>query len=435
MNFVSLRRKQKHTMEKDYKQQALAYHSEGRPGKIEVAPTKPYATQYDLSLAYSPGVAAPCVEIARDPNLSYTYTAKGNLVAVISNGTAVLGLGNIGAAASKPVMEGKSMLFKTFADIDAFDIEISATDPDTFVETVKNIAPTFGGINLEDIKAPECFEIEARLREELDIPVMHDDQHGTAVITSAALINALYITGKKIEELEVVVNGAGAAAIACARLFRSLGVRRDRMVLCDSRGVVSTRRDDLNSLKREFATDRPAATLAEAIRGADVFLGVSKAGALTAEMVRSMADNPLIMALANPVPEIDPAEARAARPDAIVCTGRSDTPNQVNNVLGFPYIFRGALDVRATTINDSMKLAAAEAIAELARTPVPDEVLAAYGLTTLEFGRDYLIPKALDHRLLWNVAPAVAQAAVATGAARRTLPDWNGYLMALRERI
>ena len=339
-------------MEKDYKQQALAYHSEGRPGKIEVAPTKPYATQYDLSLAYSPGVAAPCVEIARDPNLSYTYTAKGNLVAVISNGTAVLGLGNIGAAASKPVMEGKSMLFKTFADIDAFDIEISATDPDTFVETVKNIAPTFGGINLEDIKAPECFEIEARLREELDIPVMHDDQHGTAVITSAALINALYITGKKIEELEVVVNGAGAAAIACARLFRSLGVRRDRMVLCDSRGVVSTRRDDLNPLKREFATDRPAATLAEAIRGADVFLGVSKAGALTAEMVRSMADNPLIMALANPVPEIDPAEARAARPDAIVCTGRSDTPNQVNNVLGFPYIFRGALDVRATTIND-----------------------------------------------------------------------------------
>ena len=422
-------------MEKDYKQQALAYHSEGRPGKIEGAPTKPYSTQYDLSLAYSPGVAAPCVEIARDPNLSYTYTAKGNLVAVISNGTAVLGLGNIGAAASKPVMEGKSMLFKTFADIDAFDIEISATDPDTFVETVKNIAPTFGGINLEDIKAPECFEIEARLREELDIPVMHDDQHGTAVITSAALINALYITGKKIEELEVVVNGAGAAAIACARLFRSLGVRRDRMVLCDSRGVVSTRRDDLNPLKREFATDRPAATLAEAIRGADVFLGVSKAGALTAEMVRSMADNPLIMALANPVPEIDPAEARAARPDAIVCTGRSDTPNQVNNVLGFPYIFRGALDVRATTINDSMKLAAAEAIAELARTPVPDEVLAAYGLTSLEFGRDYLIPKALDHRLLWNVAPAVAQAAVATGAARRTLPDWNGYLMALRERI
>ncbi len=422
-------------MEKDYKQQALAYHSEGRPGKIEVVPTKPYATQYDLSLAYSPGVAAPCMEIARDRNLSYTYTAKGNLVAVISNGTAVLGLGDIGPAASKPVMEGKSMLFKTFADIDAFDIEVSATDPDTFVETVKNIAGTFGGINLEDIKAPECFEIEARLREELDIPVMHDDQHGTAVITSAALINALYITGKKIEELEVVINGAGAAAIACARLFRSLGVRRDRMVLCDSRGVVSTRRNDLNPLKREFATDRPAATLAEAIRGADVFLGVSKAGALTAEMVRSMADNPLIMALANPVPEIGYAEATAARPDAIVCTGRSDTPNQVNNVLGFPYIFRGALDVRATTINDSMKLAAAEAIAELARTPVPDEVLAAYGLTSLEFGRDYIIPKALDHRLLWNVAPAVAQAAVATGAARRTLPDWNGYLMALRERI
>lgn len=422
-------------MEKDYKQQALAYHSEGRPGKIEVVPTKPYATQYDLSLAYSPGVAAPCMEIARDRNLSYTYTAKGNLVAVISNGTAVLGLGDIGPAASKPVMEGKSMLFKTFADIDAFDIEVSATDPRTFVETVKNIAGTFGGINLEDIKAPECFEIETRLREELDIPVMHDDQHGTAVITSAALINALYITGKKIEELQVVVNGAGAAAIACARLFRSLGVRGDRMVLCDSRGVVSTHRDDLNPLKREFATDRPVGTLAEAIRGADVFLGVSKAGALTAEMIRTMAVDPLIMALANPVPEIGYAEATAARPDAIVCTGRSDTPNQVNNVLGFPYIFRGALDVRATTINDSMKLAAAEAIAELARTPVPDEVLAAYGLTSLEFGRDYIIPKALDHRLLWNVAPAVAQAAVATGAARRTLPDWNGYLMALRERI
>lgn len=422
-------------MEKDYKQQALAYHSEGRPGKIEIVPTKPYATQYDLSLAYSPGVAAPCMEIARDPNQSYTYTTKGNLVAVISNGTAVLGLGNIGPAASKPVMEGKSMLFKTFADIDAFDIEVAATDPNTFVDTVKNIAGTFGGINLEDIKAPECFEIETRLREELDIPVMHDDQHGTAVITSAALINAIYITGKKIDELKVVINGAGAAAIACARLFRTLGVRPDRMVLCDSRGVVSTRRDDLNPLKREFATERPIGTLAEAIRGADVFLGVSKAGALTAEMVRTMADAPLIMALANPIPEIGYAEATTARPDAIVCTGRSDTPNQVNNVLGFPYIFRGALDVRATTINDAMKLAAAEAIAELARTPVPDEVLAAYGLTSLEFGRGYIIPKALDHRLLWNVAPAVAQAAVASGAARRTLPDWNGYLMALRERI
>lgn len=422
-------------MEKDYTQQALAYHSEGRPGKIEVVPTKPYATQYDLSLAYSPGVAAPCLAIEKDPDLSYTYTAKGNLVAVISNGTAVLGLGNIGPAASKPVMEGKSMLFKTFADIDAFDIEVAANDPDTFVDTVKHIAGTFGGINLEDIKAPECFEIERRLQEELDIPVMHDDQHGTAVITSAALINALYINGKKIEELKVVLNGAGAAAIACARLFLSLGIRREHMVLCDSKGVVNTRRNDLNPLKQEFATERPVETLAEALHGADVFLGVSKAGALTPEMVKTMAADPLIMALANPVPEISYAEATSARPDAIVCTGRSDTPNQVNNVLGFPYIFRGALDVRARTINDSMKLAAAEAIAELARTPVPDEVLAAYGLRSLEFGRDYIIPKALDHRLLWNVAPAVAQAAVATGVARRTLPDWNGYLMALRERI
>ncbi len=423
----------KETEDNKYRQQALDYHSEGRPGKIEVVPTKPYATQYDLSLAYSPGVAAPCIEIARDPELSYTYTAKSNLVAVISNGTAVLGLGNIGADAAKPVMEGKSMLFKTFADLDSFDIEVATTDPDAFVETVKNIAPTFGGINLEDIKAPECFEIERRLRDELSIPVMHDDQHGTAVITSAALINALHLTGKRLDAIRIVVNGAGAAAIACVRLFVALGVRREQIVLCDSRGVVSVRREDLNPLKREFATELPFTTLSEAIRDADVFLGVSKAGALSAEMVRTMAPDPLIMALANPIPEIDYTEARTARPDAIVCTGRSDMPNQVNNVLGFPYIFRGALDVRARTINDEMKLAAARSIAELARTPVPDEVLAAYDLPALEFGREYLIPKALDRRLLWTVSPAVAQAAVETGVARQPMPE--GYADALRERM
>ena len=423
----------KETEDNKYRQQALDYHSEGRPGKIEVVPTKPYATQYDLSLAYSPGVAAPCIEIARDPELSYTYTAKSNLVAVISNGTAVLGLGNIGADAAKPVMEGKSMLFKTFADLDSFDIEVATTDPDAFVETVKNIAPTFGGINLEDIKAPECFEIERRLRDELSIPVMHDDQHGTAVITSAALINALHLTGKRLDAIRIVVNGAGAAAIACVRLFVALGVRREQIVLCDSRGVVSVRREDLNPLKREFATELPFTTLSEAIRDADVFLGVSKAGALSAEMVRTMAPDPLIMALPNPIPEIDYTEARTARPDAIVCTGRSDMPNQVNNVLGFPYIFRGALDVRARTINDEMKLAAARSIAELARTPVPDEVLAAYDLPALEFGREYLIPKALDRRLLWTVSPAVAQAAVETGVARQPMPE--GYADALRERM
>lgn len=419
-------------MEKEYKEEALAYHREGRPGKIEVVPTKPSATQHDLALAYSPGVAAPCLEIADDPLRSYDYTARGNLVAIITNGTAVLGLGNIGPDAAKPVMEGKSMLFKTFADIDAFDIEVDETDPEAFVATVKRIAPTFGGINLEDIKAPECFEIEHRLRTELSIPVMHDDQHGTAVIAAAALINALHISGKRLDRVEVVVNGAGAAAIACARLIRSLGVPGEHIVLCDSRGAVTVRRSDLNPLKREFATDRFISNLGEAIRGADVFLGLSKGGALTPAMVRSMAPDPLIMALANPEPEISYAEAKEARPDAIVCTGRSDTPNQVNNVLGFPYIFRGALDVRATEINDAMKLTAAHAIAELARTPIPDEVLAAYGLPALAFGRDYVIPKAVDRRLLWSVAPAVAQAAVDSGVARCPLPE--RYAERLRER-
>ncbi|MEG2614711.1 MAG: malic enzyme-like NAD(P)-binding protein [Alistipes sp.] len=419
-------------MSTNIRQKALHYHSKKRPGKIEVVPTKPYDTQNDLSLAYSPGVAEPCLEIIKDPAQSYTYTARGNLVAVITNGTAVLGLGNIGALASKPVMEGKSMLFKILADIDAFDIEIDTEDPEQFIQTVKHIAPTFGGINLEDIKAPECFEIERRLRYELDIPVMHDDQHGTAVVTAAALLNSLYITGKTIEKLQVVVNGAGSAAMACARLFLLLGVRRDHLVMCDSRGVITTRRTEISEMKREFATERDIANLSDALQDADIFLGVSKANLLTPTMVRRMAHNPLIMALANPDPEITYAAATKARPDALVATGRSDCPNQVNNALCFPYIFRGALDVRASEINEAMKLAAARAIAELARTPIPDDVLAAYGLRSLSFGRGYIIPKALDHRLLWTVAPAVAQAAVATGTAQRAITDWNAYTIALR---
>ena len=373
--------------------EALAYHAEGGPGKIEIRPTKPDATQYDLSLAYSPGVAAPCLAIADDPAKAYDYTIKGNLVAVITNGTAVLGLGDIGPLAAKPVMEGKCMLFKHFSGINAFDIEIDTIDPEEFIAAVKRIAPTFGGINLEDIKAPECFEIERRLVEELDIPVMHDDQHGTAIIASAALINAMHLSGKRIDEAQNVVNGAGAAAIACARMFLALGARRDQITMCDSRGVVTTRRTDLNSVKREFATDRPVTTLREALVGADVFLGVSTAGVLDADMVRSMAGNPLVMALANPDPEISYDEAKAARPDVIVATGRTDYPNQVNNVLGFPYIFRGALDVRARKINETMKLAAAHALAELAREEVPAELAAAFGVDRLEFGPDYLIPE------------------------------------------
>lgn len=402
--------------------EALAYHAEGGPGKIEIRPTKPDATQYDLSLAYSPGVAAPCLAIADDPAKAYDYTIKGNLVAVITNGTAVLGLGDIGPLAAKPVMEGKCMLFKHFSGINAFDIEIDTTDPEEFIAAVKRIAPTFGGINLEDIKAPECFEIERRLVEELDIPVMHDDQHGTAIIASAALINAMHLSGKRIDKAQIVVNGAGAAAIACARMFLALGARRDQITMCDSRGVVTTRRTDLNPVKREFATDRPVTTLREALVDADVFLGVSTAGVLDADMVRSMAGNPLVMALANPDPEISYDEAKAARPDVIVATGRTDYPNQVNNVLGFPYIFRGALDVHARKINEAMKLAAAHALAELAREEVPAELAAAFGVDRLEFGPDYLIPKLTDPRLLGRVAPAVARAAVESGVAQRR-PD------------
>jgi len=400
-------------------EKALAYHAEGKPGKIEILPTKPDATRDDLSLAYSPGVAAPCLAIAADAAKVYDYTIKGNLVAVVTNGTAVLGLGDIGPLAAKPVMEGKSMLFKHFAGINAFDIEIDSTDTEEFVATVKRIAPTFGGINLEDIKAPECFEIERRLVDELDIPVMHDDQHGTAIVVSAALINALHLSGKRIEEVQIVVNGAGAAAIACTKMFLALGARRDRITMCDSRGVITNRRDDLNPVKRQFTTDRPITTLREAVAGADVFLGVSAAGVLDAEMVRSMARDPLVMALANPDPEISYEEAKAARPDVIVATGRTDYPNQVNNVLGFPYVFRGALDVRARKINEAMKLAAAYALAELAREEAPAELAADYGVDRLEFGPEYLIPKLTDPRLLGRIAPAVARAAVESGAARR----------------
>ena len=398
--------------------EALAYHAEGSPGKIEILPTKPDATQYDLSLAYSPGVAAPCLAIADDPAKVYDYTIKGNLVAIVTNGTAVLGLGDIGPLAAKPVMEGKSMLFKHFSGINAFDIEIDTTDTEEFINTVKRIAPTFGGINLEDIKAPECFEIERRLIDELDIPVMHDDQHGTAIIASAALINAMHLSGKRIDEVQIVVNGAGAAAIACARMFLALGARRDHITMCDSRGVVTTRRNDLNPIKREFTTDRPITTLREALVGADVFLGVSTAGVLNAEMVRSMAHDPLVMALANPDPEIPYEEAKASRPDVIVATGRTDYPNQVNNVLGFPYIFRGALDVHARKINEAMKLAAAHALAELAREEAPAELATAYGVARLEFGPDYLIPKLTDPRLLQRIAPAVAKAAIDSGVAQ-----------------
>lgn len=415
--------------------EALHYHSEGRPGKIEVVPTKAHHTQHDLSLAYSPGVAAPSRAIAEDPDAVYRYTGKGNLVAVISNGTAVLGLGNIGPLAAKPVMEGKSMLFKTFAGIDAFDIEVDETDPEAFIRIVKAIAPTFGGINLEDIKAPECFEIDTRLRQELDIPIIHDDQHGTAVIASAALINGLRIAGKRAEEIRVAVNGAGAAAIACVRMFLALGVKRENMVLCDSQGAVTTRRTDLNPLKREFATQRPITTLAEALVDADLFLGVSKPNSLTSEMIRTMAHDPIVLALANPDPEIPYEQAIASRPDIIFATGRSDYPNQVNNALGFPYIFRGALDVRASQINDAMKLAAAHALADLAQEPIPAAVLRAYNLESLEFGRGYLIPKPLDTRLLCVVSAAVAKAAMDSGVARRPIADLKQYAIQLRESI
>ena len=422
-------------MAKITKEEALRYHAEGKPGKIEVVPTKPYSTQMDLSLAYSPGVAEPCLEIEKNPLDAYKYTSKGNLVAVISNGTAVLGLGDIGPLAGKPVMEGKGLLFKIFAGIDVFDIEVNEKDPDKFIETVKAIAPTFGGINLEDIKAPECFKIETRLKEELDIPVMHDDQHGTAIISGAGLINALEIAGKKIEDVKIVVNGAGAASISCTKLYIMLGARKENLIMCDSKGVISTHRTDLNESKKFFATDRDIKTLTEAVVGADVFLGLSVANVLTQDMVRSMNTNPIVFALANPNPEISYADAMASRDDIIFATGRSDYPNQINNVLGFPYIFRGALDTHAKAINEEMKLAAVYAIAGLAKEPVPDVVNAAYKLKRTTFGRDYILPKALDPRLLTRVSCAVAKAAIDSGVSRRTITDWEGYANHLREMM
>lgn len=414
---------------------ALTYHSEGRPGKIEVVPTKPHSTQRDLSLAYSPGVAEPCLEIKAHPEDVYKYTAKGNLVAVISNGTAVLGLGDIGPEAGKPVMEGKGLLFKIFADIDVFDIEVNEKDIDKFVAVVKAIAPTFGGINLEDIKAPECFEIEERLKAELDIPLMHDDQHGTAIITSAGLLNSLVINGKKIEDMKVVVSGAGAAAVSCTKLYIKLGVLKENIIMLDSKGVLNSKRTGLNKYKAEFVTDRDINTLEEALDGADMFLGLSAAGALKPEYLMKMAPNPIVFALANPVPEISYIEATTARPDVIMGTGRSDFPNQVNNVLGFPYVFRGALDVRARAINEEMKLAAAYALADLAKMPVPEEVNIAYNTRNLKFGSEYIIPKPSDPRLIIYVATAVAKAAMETGVARKPITDWPAYEAELNKRL
>lgn len=415
-------------MPKITKEEALRYHSKDRPGKIEVVPTKPYSSQLDLSLAYSPGVAEPCLEIEKNPALVYDYTIKGNLVAVISNGTAVLGLGDIGALAGKPVMEGKGLLFKIYADIDVFDIEVNEKDPEKFIQTVKAIAPTFGGINLEDIKAPECFEIEKRLKEELDIPVMHDDQHGTAIISAAALLNALLIAGKKIEDVRMVVNGAGASAVACTNLYMKLGLKKENVIMCDSKGVITKSRPNLNEEKKYFAIeDCGKSTLADAIKDADVFLGLSKADVLTKDMIRTMNQNPIVFALANPNPEITYEEAMASREDIIFATGRSDYPNQVNNVLGFPYIFRGALDVQATGINEEMKLAAVKALAELAKEPVPDIINSAYDIQKLSFGRNYFIPKPLDPRLITRVTMAVARAAIESGVARKHINDWIAY--------
>lgn len=416
-------------------EEALGYHSQGKPGKIEVVPTKPYSTQHDLALAYSPGVAAPCLAIEENPEDAYKYTSKGNLVAVISNGTAVLGLGDIGALASKPVMEGKGLLFKIFADIDVFDIEVDQPDVDKFVEAVKAIAPTFGGINLEDIKAPECFEIEERLKKELDIPVMHDDQHGTAIISSAALLNAAEIAGKKLGELKVVVNGAGASAVASTKLYLELGVKKENVIMCDSKGAITTSRKGLSGAKAFFATDKKVETLEDALVGADMFLGLSAADVLTQEMVRSMANDPIIFALANPNPEIGYDLAMASRPDIIFATGRSDYPNQVNNVLGFPYIFRGALDVRATTINEAMKVAAVRALAALAKEPVPDVVAIAYNNNSIVYGREYLIPKPLDPRLISTISVAVAKAAIESGVARKSIEDWDAYVFDLERRM
>lgn len=415
------------------KEAALLYHSQGKPGKIEVVPTKPYSTQADLSLAYSPGVAEPCLEIEKNQDLAYEYTAKGNLVAVISNGTAVLGLGDIGALAGKPVMEGKGLLFKIYAGIDVFDIEVDEKDPEKFIQAVKAISPTFGGINLEDIKAPECFEIEDRLKAELDIPIMHDDQHGTAIISSAGLINALELADKKIGEVKIVVNGAGASANSCTKLYIALGASRENIVMLDSKGVISTSRTDLNESKKIFATTRTELkTLEDAIVGADVFLGLSKGNVLSKEMVRTMAANPIVFALANPDPEISYEEAMASREDIIFATGRSDYPNQINNVIGFPYIFRGALDTRARAINEEMKLAACKAIAGLAKQTVPDIVNAAYNVNKLSFGRDYIIPKPVDPRLITEVSSAVAKAAIESGVARKNITDWEEYKNNLR---
>lgn len=414
---------------------ALSYHAEGRPGKIEVVSTKPTRTQRDLALAYSPGVAEPCLRIAETPDDVYKYTAKGNLVAVISNGTAVLGLGDIGAAASKPVMEGKGILFKLFADIDVFDLEIDCTDVDEFVRIVKALEPTFGGVNLEDIKAPESFEIERRLKEELNIPIMHDDQHGTAIISGAALINALRIVNKDIAAVKMVINGAGASAIACGKLFVSLGVKRENMLMFDSKGLLHKDRADLDQYKRFFATKSEADSLAEALKGADVFVGLSRGNILSPEMIASMAADPIVFAMANPDPEIDYNLAVSVRPDLIMATGRSDHPNQVNNVLGFPFIFRGALDVRATAINEEMKLAAVHAIANLALEPVPEVVAMAYNDRNLSFGRNYIIPKPMDTRLLTTVAPAVAKAAMESGVARLPITDWDAYRLSLQRRL
>jgi len=423
-------------MKKISREDALEYHARGRKGKIQVVPTKPTATQWDLSLAYSPGVAIPCKEIEQDPLAAYQYTAKGNLVAVISNGTAVLGLGNIGALAGKPVMEGKGVLFKRFADIDVFDLEVATTDPEEFIRTVKLLEPTFGGINLEDIRAPDCFEIERRLKAEMSIPVFHDDQHGTAIISGAALLNALALVGKPIGEVRFVFSGAGAAALACAKLYVKLGARQENMIFCDSHGVIyAGRTEGMDPYKAEFAAPTAARTLGAAIAGADVFIGLSVGGVVTADMVRSMARDPIVFAMANPDPEIGYDEARTARPDAIVATGRSDYPNQVNNVLGFPFLFRGALDVRATDINDAMELAAVDALAALAREDVPDGVLKAYGLEALRFDREYLIPKPFDYRVLLRVPPAVARAAMESGVAQVPIEDFGQYQRRLETLI
>jgi len=422
-------------MSKITKKAALSYHADGRPGKIEVIPTVPYRTQYDLGLAYTPGVATPCKEIEANPEDAYKYTAKGNLVAVVSNGTAVLGLGDIGALSGKPVMEGKGLLFKVFSDVDVFDIEVNEKDVDKMIEVVKAISPTFGGINLEDIKAPECFEIEERLKEELDIPVFHDDQHGTAIISSAALLNALYLTGKKPEDIHVVVNGAGAAAVSCSKLYMRLGVRKENIIMLDSKGVLNKKRTGLNSVKQQFVVDRDIDTLEEAMVGADVFLGLSVGNVVSQKMVQSMAKDPIIFAMANPDPEITYELAMASRDDIIFATGRSDYPNQVNNVLGFPFIFRGALDVRATKINEEMKIAAVHALAALAREDVPDTVNIAYNTQNIRFGREYLIPKPLDPRLITTVAPAIAKAAIETGVARKKITDWSAYKLQLQKRM